>query len=81
MLPAIVFSSLSAISFGFAIAFGWKLADVRSAPLRRIGESRAALAAAIGAVILMLAALFWAMYLVFGPVHDFVVEVAGAGGD
>jgi len=79
VLPAIAFSALSAIAFGAAIALGWRLADIHSLEVRRVGESRAALAAGIGAVMLMVAAIFWAKYLVFGPVREFVIEMVSVG--
>jgi hypothetical protein len=73
--PAILFSLLSAGAFGTAIAFGFRLANVRDRQLRHSTESRAALAAAAGAVLLLVAAVLWLSYLIFGPIHDAVTEI------
>lgn len=54
---------------------------MRSPQVRRVGESRAMLAAGVGTVMLVLAGLFWARYLIFGPIHEFVAEVVEVGGD
>jgi hypothetical protein len=63
------------------LILGLRLSDIRSGEVRRIGESRAALAAGVGTVMLVLATLFWAKYLIFGPIRDSVVEVMSVGGD
>lgn len=75
--PAIVASVLSAASFAVAIALGLRLADLRGWEARRTSESRAALAAAVAVVLLIVAIVFWSAYLIFGPVRDYVVEIVG----
>jgi|GEM_PF-7045921 len=81
-LPAIVASALSAISFAVAIVLGFRLADVRGLQMRRAGESRAALAAGIGVILLLLAVVLWVSYLIFGPIHDYLSELLNeSGGD
>jgi O-antigen/teichoic acid export membrane protein len=79
-LPAIVASALSAISFAIAISLGFRLADVRGLQRRRAGESRAALAAGIGVILLLVAVILWVSYLIFGPIHDYVSELVNPGG-
>lgn len=79
-LPAIVVSALSAISFVVAIVLGFRLADVRGLQMRRAGESRAALAAGIGVILLLVAVVLWVSYLIFGPIHDYLTELFNVGG-
>jgi hypothetical protein len=79
-LPAIAVSALSAISFAVAIGLGLRVADVRGLQMRRAGESRAALAAGIGVILLLVAVVLWVSYLIFGPVHDYLREILSAGG-
>ena len=81
-IPAIVVSALSAISFAAAIVLGFRLTDVRRLQMRRAGESRAALAAGIGVILLMVAVVLWISYLIFGPIHDYLSELLEVdGGD
>lgn len=81
-LPAIAVSVLSAISFAVAIVLGFRLADVRGLQMRRAGESRAALAAGIGVILLLVAVVLWVSYLIVGPVHDYLNELLNVdGGD
>lgn len=79
-IPAIVVSALSAISFAVAIVLGFRLADVRGLQMRRAGESRAALAAGIGVILLLVAVVLWISYLIFGPIHDYLSELLNPGG-
>ena len=58
-----------------AIVLGLRLADVRDAKLRRSSESRAALAAALGLLLLAVATVFWLAYLIFGPLQNAVSEL------
>lgn len=77
--PAITFSALTAVAIGVAIAWGFSLTSYRDPRSRRAVESRAALAAGIGAVLLIVAVVFWISYLIFGPIHDTVREIFEPG--
>lgn len=69
-----------------AIAIGQRLRDLDRPPThlrlqrRRAGESRAALAAGIGVILLLVAVNFRVSYLIFGPIHDYVSELVNPGG-
>jgi hypothetical protein len=76
---AIIFSVLTAAAFVVAIALGFNLADVRDGRARRAIESRAALAASIGALLLLVTVVLWISYAIFGPIHDAVREIVGTG--
>jgi hypothetical protein len=53
-----------------------KLAEVRALRTRQSLESRVALAAGVGALLLMVAVVFWLSYLIFGPVQEAGTELA-----
>lgn len=69
MFLAILFSGLSGLGFAAAIALGLQPASKRSVRGRRIPDGAAALIAGIAAICLLLAIVFWAHYLVVGPVR------------
>jgi uncharacterized membrane protein YhaH (DUF805 family) len=67
---AALFSALSAGAFIFAMLTGGQLAEVAAASRAKHGGSRAAVAAALGAFLMLVAIVFWIAYMVFGPLHD-----------
>jgi len=69
MLLAIFFSGLSGVGFVAAITLGMKPASSRLIRGWRIPDGAAALVAGIAAICLLLAIVFWAHYLVVGPVR------------
>ncbi|MBS1879877.1 MAG: hypothetical protein JST31_10210 [Actinobacteria bacterium] len=77
--PAVVFSALGAAAFVLAMGWGFRLANVQDARSRREGETRAAVAAGLGAVLLLVAIVLWLGFMIFGPVRDAVREILGTG--
>jgi hypothetical protein len=71
---AITFSVLSAAAFLTAIALGFTLADSREGRSRAARETWATIAVGVGAVLLLVAVVFWIGYVIFGPVHHAATE-------
>jgi flagellar biosynthesis protein FliR len=72
---AIAFSALSAAGFAVAIALGFSLADIRDRNPREARETWAAVAASIGVLMLLVAAVFWIGWVIFGPTHHVATEL------
>jgi TRAP-type C4-dicarboxylate transport system permease small subunit len=74
---ASVVSALSFAAFLYALWEGLKLADMVDVFQRSEGERRARRAAWIGAALLVLAALLWFVFLLYGPFHELGVRLKG----
>lgn len=66
---------LSGAALATAIVLGLRLADLRDPRLKRASESRAALAAILGILLMAVATVFWLAYVIFGPLQNALSEL------
>jgi K+-transporting ATPase A subunit len=73
MWPAITLSALSAGSLIVAGLLGWRIGDEEPHGSRRY-EGAAGLFIGLAILLLLVAAIFWLQYLIFGPIGEWFHE-------
>lgn len=78
MLLAAVFSALVAGCLVTALALTWRAAKPKCGEARST-ENVAALFFGLAILLLVVAAIFWLRYLIFGPIGEWAVEIYSDG--